>query len=66
MPEVLQNGDHHQIENWRRLESLKKTFLRRPDLLDEVELSPEELKLISQWRLEGSIKKPPDKIKESE
>ena len=58
VPEVLQNGDHHQIEKWRKLESLKKTFLRRPDLLNEVELSPEELKLISQWRLEGLGKNP--------
>ena len=58
VPEVLQNGDHRQTEKWRRLESLKKTFLRRPDLLEKVELGPEELKLISQWKREGLVQKP--------
>ncbi len=56
VPEVLQNGDHRQTEKWRRLESLKKTFLRRPDLLEKVELDPEELKLISQWKREEAFK----------
>jgi len=58
VPEVLQNGDHRQTEKWRRLESLKKTFLRRPDLLEKVELGPEELKLISQWKREGLVQNP--------
>ena len=58
VPEVLQNGNHRQTEKWRRLESLKKTFLRRPDLLEKVELGPEELKLISQWRREGLVHNP--------
>ena len=56
VPEELQNGDHRQTEKWRRLESLKKTFLRRPDLLEKVELDPEELKLISQWKREEAFK----------
>ena len=56
VPEVLPNGDHRQTEKWRRLESLKKTFLRRPDLLEKIELDPEELKLISQWKREEAVK----------
>ena len=33
VPEVLLNGNHKEIENFRREESLKRTKLRRPDLL---------------------------------
>lgn len=34
VPEVLLNGDHKKIDEWRRNESLKRTRERRPDLLD--------------------------------
>jgi tRNA (guanine37-N1)-methyltransferase len=33
VPEVLLSGNHAQVENWRRLESLRRTQARRPDLL---------------------------------
>jgi len=33
VPKILLSGDHKQIENWRKKESLKRTKLRRPDLL---------------------------------
>ena len=39
---MLLSGDHTKIARWRRLESLKRTFNRRPDLLDAVELTEEE------------------------
>lgn len=42
VPEVLLNGNHKEIEKYRRYESLKKTFLRRSDLLEKVELTSEE------------------------
>lgn len=42
VPEVLRSGDHGRISEWRRRESLRRTLQRRPDLLAEVELSPEE------------------------
>ncbi|MDR1961494.1 MAG: tRNA (guanosine(37)-N1)-methyltransferase TrmD [Gracilibacteraceae bacterium] len=35
VPEVLLSGDHAAIERWRRKESLRRTFLRRPDLVPE-------------------------------
>ncbi len=38
VPEVLLSGHHAQIERWRREESLRRTFLRRPDLLETAEL----------------------------
>ncbi len=34
VPEVLLNGDHKKIDEWRYNESLKRTRERRPDLLD--------------------------------
>lgn len=33
VPEVLQGGNHEEIERWRRQESIKKTKLKRPDLI---------------------------------
>ena len=38
-PEVLLNGDHAAIRQWRREQQLKKTLKNRPDLLDRAVLS---------------------------
>lgn len=38
VPEVLISGHHANIKAWQRKESLKRTFLRRPDLLKKAEL----------------------------
>ncbi len=35
VPEVLLSGDHGLIDKWREVNRLEKTFLRRPDLLDD-------------------------------
>lgn len=42
VPETLQGGDHGAIEAWRRREAIRRTWLRRPDMLLDVELSPDE------------------------
>jgi len=42
VPEVLLSGNHREIEQWRRRESLLRTKKRRPDLLKGVELSAQE------------------------
>jgi len=42
VPEVLLSGHHKNIEKWRRLESLKITLKKRPDLLENIELSEKE------------------------
>ena len=42
VPEILLTGHHENIEKWRRLESIKNTFKKRPDLLENIELSDEE------------------------
>ena len=46
VPEVLLSGNHRDIESWRRKESLKRTYLRRPDLLEKIELSAEDGKTL--------------------
>ena len=49
VPDVLLSGDHAKISQWRRQESLRRTIERRPDLLKEAALSPEDIQfLVSQ------------------
>ncbi|MGT2926346.1 tRNA (guanosine(37)-N1)-methyltransferase TrmD [Streptococcus cuniculipharyngis] len=46
VPDVLMSGHHENIRRWRLEESLKKTYLRRPDLLDDYVLTAEESQLL--------------------
>lgn len=46
VPEVLRSGNHQMIDKWRREQSLKKTLERRPDLLEEVDLSDEDKNIL--------------------
>ena len=48
VPEVLLSGHHLNISKWRLKESLKKTYLKRPDLLKEVNLTPADQKLLQE------------------
>ena len=48
VPEVLLSGHHENIRKWRRKQSLKNTYLKRPQLLDNVELSKEDKKLLNE------------------
>ena len=51
VPEVLLNGDHQEIRRWRRQRALEKTLRNRPDLLEGVELSDEDGKILA--RIKG-------------
>ena len=42
VPDILLSGDHAKIKNWRKEESLKRTYLRRRDLLENYTLSKED------------------------
>ena len=46
VPEVLRSGNHQMIDKWRREQSLKKTLEKRPDLLEKVELSDEDKRIL--------------------
>ncbi|NUC17190.1 tRNA (guanosine(37)-N1)-methyltransferase TrmD [Bacillus mycoides] len=48
VPDVLMSGNHKNIDEWRRKESLRRTYTRRPDLLEERELSKQEEKWLEQ------------------
>jgi tRNA (guanine37-N1)-methyltransferase len=52
VPPVLFSGDHRKIERWRRRQALEKTLEKRPDLLKERELSPEDRDLLEDIRKE--------------
>lgn len=53
VPDALLSGDHERIEHWRRRQALRRTFARRPDLLQQIELDEEEQQLIAAWRKQG-------------
>ncbi|WP_305805522.1 tRNA (guanosine(37)-N1)-methyltransferase TrmD [Stenotrophomonas sp. YIM B06876] len=48
VPEVLRSGNHAAIARWRRQQSLLRTWLRRPDLLDRAALAPADRTLLEQ------------------
>lgn len=50
VPEVLMSGNHAAIARWRRQQSLGRTWLRRPDLLDEAALSKADRALLEAFR----------------
>jgi tRNA (guanine37-N1)-methyltransferase len=52
VPEVLMNGNHDQIRNWRRKTALAKTLRNRPDLLERVALTAEDEELLNQIKLD--------------
>lgn len=43
VPEVLREGNHAAIRRWRRKEALRATWLRRPDLLADLDSEEKEL-----------------------
>lgn len=46
IPEELLSGNHKEIEKYRRQEALKKTYMKRPELLDNIELDKSEKKFL--------------------
>jgi tRNA (guanine37-N1)-methyltransferase len=53
VPDVLLGGNHAAIRRWRLKQSLGRTWLRRPDLLAQRDLSPEEDELLSEFQREN-------------
>ncbi len=52
VPDVLMSGHHENIRRWRLEQSLRKTWQRRPDLLENYSLSPEEAELLEAIKAE--------------
>jgi tRNA (guanine37-N1)-methyltransferase len=57
VPEELLSGNHQRINNWRHFQSLKRTLERRPDLLEETELSSKDIRILSEIKEELDISK---------
>jgi tRNA (guanine37-N1)-methyltransferase len=53
VPEVLMNGNHKLIEQWQLKESLRRTFQRRPDMLENYPLTEEMQKLLKEIEAEA-------------
>jgi tRNA (guanine37-N1)-methyltransferase len=49
VPEVLLSGNHKKIEQWKKENSLLKTFTKRPDLLKDIKLTKKQKKLLEEW-----------------
>lgn len=55
VPEVLLSGDHGAIARWRLKQALGRTWLRRPDLLERLELDEEQQELLREFIQEQEI-----------
>ena len=49
VPDVLISGHHVNVEQWRHRESLRRTWQRRPDLLETRELTTQEKKWLTEF-----------------
>jgi tRNA (guanine37-N1)-methyltransferase len=49
VPEVLLGGNHEQIRRWRLQQALGATWLKRPELLDRLQLDPEQRELLQEF-----------------
>ena len=52
VPEVLTSGNHQKIDEWRHKEALRATYLYRPDLLENYNLSKEEKRMLTEIKQE--------------
>jgi len=48
VPDILLSGNHKEIWRWRRKEAIRKTLKVRPDLIEKMQLSEEDKKIISE------------------
>jgi tRNA (guanine37-N1)-methyltransferase len=52
VPEILLSGHHANIEKWRRQQSLKRTYEKRPEMLSEADLTEDDLKFLDKIKKE--------------
>jgi tRNA (guanine37-N1)-methyltransferase len=50
VPSILVSGHHKRVDEWRRREALRRTLERRPDLLEDAEISEQERKWLAELR----------------
>ncbi len=52
VPDVLLSGNHEDIRRWRLQQALGRTWLRRPDLLENLQLNDEQQDLLESFKKE--------------
>lgn len=52
VPEVLLSGNHQKIDDWKTYEALKTTLIKRPDLLNKIDLDEKTINLVRKIKLE--------------
>jgi tRNA (guanine37-N1)-methyltransferase len=55
VPEVLLSGDHARIARWRQKQALGRTFVRRPDLLEKLDLNDSQQELLAEYLKENDL-----------
>ncbi|WP_372718222.1 tRNA (guanosine(37)-N1)-methyltransferase TrmD [Immundisolibacter sp.] len=53
VPPVLIGGDHERVRKWRLQQALARTWRRRPDLLDRLNLTDEQQRLLDEYRTQA-------------
>lgn len=53
VPEILRSGHHAKIKRWRRNQALRRTLLRRPELLERLDLTPEDQEFLDELKNEA-------------
>lgn len=56
VPDILTSGHHANINKWRRQQSLVRTYRKRPDLFEKLEMSKEDSKLLDDWHRDNKHK----------
>lgn len=55
VPDILMSGHHENIRKWRLKESLRKTYQRRPDLLEQYSFTEEERLILENIKAEAAV-----------
>ena len=53
VPDILLSGDHEAIRKWRMKQALGRTWQRRPDLLGQMHLNEEQMKMLQEFQEEN-------------
>ena len=49
VPEILLSGDHGKIAEWRLKQALGRSFSRRPDLVERLEMNEQQRRLLDEF-----------------
>ena len=54
VPEVLLSGDHARIRRWRLKQAIGRSYTRRPELVEKLDLDVEQKQLLAEYLQENS------------